>query len=194
MRIVAIADTHGNHRTIDGLPDGDVLVHAGDFTDFGSGRDDFLEWFEDQPFNHRILVLGNHEDGSLSSLSKQKLEAELEQREPIDYIGFSPVEIDGVTFGSDAEQNLDVLVTHLPPEGILDRKPPEGAWNQSGTGRSAGSAKKRQLVEEVQPDLHVFGHVHSAYGRTTIDGTTYVNCALAGPDYEPINDPMVIDL
>ena len=31
MRLVVISDTHGLHDRIEGLPDGDVLVHAGDF-------------------------------------------------------------------------------------------------------------------------------------------------------------------
>ena len=35
-RWVCISDTHGRHREIDSVPDGDVLIHAGDFTDTGS--------------------------------------------------------------------------------------------------------------------------------------------------------------
>jgi len=31
MRLVVISDTHGLHDRIDSLPDGDILVHAGDF-------------------------------------------------------------------------------------------------------------------------------------------------------------------
>ena len=34
MRIVAISDTHGLHDTLT-IPDGDVLVHAGDITRHG---------------------------------------------------------------------------------------------------------------------------------------------------------------
>ena len=35
MRLVEISDTHGLHNRIDGLPDGDVLIHAGDFMNSG---------------------------------------------------------------------------------------------------------------------------------------------------------------
>jgi 3',5'-cyclic AMP phosphodiesterase CpdA len=38
MRIVAISDTHGSHRSLQ-IPDGDVLVHAGDCTRYGRLRE-----------------------------------------------------------------------------------------------------------------------------------------------------------
>ena len=40
MRIVAISDTHALHKTMDDLPDGDVLVHAGDFMNSGYDPED----------------------------------------------------------------------------------------------------------------------------------------------------------
>ena len=35
-RFVCISDTHGRHAGIKHIPPGDVLIHAGDFTDTGS--------------------------------------------------------------------------------------------------------------------------------------------------------------
>ena len=35
IRIVAISDTHGNHWSLD-VPEGDILLHAGDMTVKGS--------------------------------------------------------------------------------------------------------------------------------------------------------------
>ena len=34
LRIVCISDTHNNHRLLKTIPDGDILIHAGDFTKF----------------------------------------------------------------------------------------------------------------------------------------------------------------
>ena len=34
LRIVCISDTHGKHAKVR-LPDGDVLIHAGDFMTYG---------------------------------------------------------------------------------------------------------------------------------------------------------------
>ena len=62
MRLVAISDTHGGHRRVN-LPAGDVLVHSGDLTLDGerSVTLDFVDWFSDQPFKHKIFIAGNHD-------------------------------------------------------------------------------------------------------------------------------------
>jgi predicted phosphodiesterase len=64
MRIVAISDTHGKHNELD-VPDGDILIHCGDFTMKGlmSETNDFIDWFEKQPHPNKILICGNHERG-----------------------------------------------------------------------------------------------------------------------------------
>ena len=62
MRIVAISDTHERHGNLV-LPEGDVLVHAGDLT--GNGNMTALvrvaEWIQQQPFRHRVCIAGNHD-------------------------------------------------------------------------------------------------------------------------------------
>lgn len=87
IRVVCISDTHGAHREFDTdhlldgrgavrdskikLPDGDVLIHGGDFTTFGSETDarDFNEWLGElkgrgYSFRKIIVVVGNHENNS----------------------------------------------------------------------------------------------------------------------------------
>jgi predicted phosphodiesterase len=44
MRLVVISDTHGLHNRIQGLPDGDVLVHAGDFMNSGLNIEDIFSF------------------------------------------------------------------------------------------------------------------------------------------------------
>jgi len=49
---------------VQGLPDGDVLVHAGDFMNSGRDSQDiwsFNRWLGEQPFKHRIVCAGNHD-------------------------------------------------------------------------------------------------------------------------------------
>ena len=62
MRLVCLADTHNLHHHLP-IPDGDVLIHAGDCTDGGSKQESkaFLEWFSLQKHKHKILVPGNHD-------------------------------------------------------------------------------------------------------------------------------------
>lgn len=65
MKIVAISDTHRQHRQLTqaDIPDGDVLIHAGDFTRHGDIHEleDFLDWFKDFPHEHKIFIAGNHD-------------------------------------------------------------------------------------------------------------------------------------
>src|ERR1039458_8925036 len=63
VRIVCISDTHELHRELT-VPDGDLLIHAGDFTFFSkrpSMLRDFDDWLGELPHRYKIIVPGNHE-------------------------------------------------------------------------------------------------------------------------------------
>lgn len=62
MKVVAISDTHSAHNSLT-LPSGDILIHAGDALGYGNYPEaiEFLEWFSAQPFEHKVLVAGNHD-------------------------------------------------------------------------------------------------------------------------------------
>ena len=62
MRVVAISDTHGFHDQMM-IPHGDILVHAGDFTNYG-GEDEvnaFHNWVKALPHKHKLIGFGNHD-------------------------------------------------------------------------------------------------------------------------------------
>lgn len=65
IRVVCISDTHGRHMKIPegSIPDGDILIHAGDFSDMGSIRQlkSFCEWLGTLPHLHKIVIAGNHD-------------------------------------------------------------------------------------------------------------------------------------
>ncbi len=63
MRIVLISDTHGLHHRMPAIPDGDLLIHAGDCTNRGVADEtaDFLAWFGDLRHPHKVLIAGNHD-------------------------------------------------------------------------------------------------------------------------------------
>uniref|UniRef100_A0A6T9YJL5 Calcineurin-like phosphoesterase domain-containing protein n=1 Tax=Bigelowiella natans TaxID=227086 RepID=A0A6T9YJL5_BIGNA len=62
VRFVCISDTHNDHKRIK-VPDGDVLLHAGDFTKFGTEKEifEFNRWLGTLPHRHKIVVSGNHD-------------------------------------------------------------------------------------------------------------------------------------
>mmetsp|Transcript_3017 Transcript_3017/g.6360 ORF Transcript_3017/g.6360 Transcript_3017/m.6360 type:complete len:318 (+) Transcript_3017:124-1077(+) len=71
VRFVAISDTHGLHSkpvsavTIENLPEGDVLLHAGDFSNVGSKKDldNFLDFLSaaERKYSDVIFIAGNHD-------------------------------------------------------------------------------------------------------------------------------------
>ena len=63
LRIVLLSDTHQLHREVD-VPDGDIFIHAGDFTMFSESMQavvDFNDWLGGLSHRYKIVVPGNHE-------------------------------------------------------------------------------------------------------------------------------------
>lgn len=61
-KIVFLSDTHNKHKKLC-VPDGDILIHSGDFTNTGRWDEvlSFVNWFSKLPHKHKILIAGNHE-------------------------------------------------------------------------------------------------------------------------------------
>lgn len=199
MRLVVLSDTHGFHRGMGQfgnapVPEGDVLVHCGDFSrDFGSWVDveRFASWMEMLPHAHKILCPGNHDYGIFESPTKADA---LFRDNGVHMLGQKAVEIDGVAFdggpwmpisgweprwGFEMEEDererewariekVDVLVTHSPPMGVLDR---------TAKGHHIGCPVLRRRVFELKPTYHLFGHVHEGRGTHVEHGIAFVNAA-----------------
>lgn len=80
---------------------------------------------------------------------------------------------------------IDLLLSHGPPYGILDR---------TYDGRSAGSPALMAAVARVRPKLHAFGHIHESYGLHLKDGVLFVNGSTCNARYEPVHPPIAIEL
>ena len=205
MRLVAFADTHQFHEELV-LPPADVAICAGDIGRGGDREEieSFLTWFALQPHRHKILVPGNH-DGCLESPASF---ADLQRRFPaVQIVVDAAVEIEGLRLwgspwtprfhswffmrarGADLAErwaqipdDVDVLITHGPPKGILDDvrrsrfrvsdKTPDLADDE----RFAGCADLRARVRVVRPKVHLFGHIHCQQGVVVDDGVTFINC------------------
>ena len=62
VRVVCISDTHNRFRELS-IPDGDILIHAGDITRRGylAELKDFNDWLLSLPHKHKVVIAGNHE-------------------------------------------------------------------------------------------------------------------------------------
>uniref|UniRef100_A0A0N4Z3N7 Metallophos domain-containing protein n=1 Tax=Parastrongyloides trichosuri TaxID=131310 RepID=A0A0N4Z3N7_PARTI len=78
VRFVAISDTHEKlDEVIKYIPDGDVLLHAGDFTNFGDIGEiiKFNAELSKLPHKYKVVIAGNHELGfeDGETMSKRQL-------------------------------------------------------------------------------------------------------------------------
>lgn len=58
-------------------------------------------------------------------------------------------------------KNIDILMTHGPPRGILDRVP---CRERPGEFEHLGCDSLSRAVERTKPLLRCFGHIHEGYG------------------------------
>jgi predicted phosphodiesterase len=202
MKIVIISDTHGMHPWLK-MPEGDVLVHAGDWCqDYGSLDEmmRFADWIAEQAYDAKVVIGGNHDFPAQDNNARCH---EHFRKLGVHYLQDSGVRIAGAMFwgapwqpefGNMAfglprggalwdkwrriPQDVDVLITHGPPHGILDNAvPPEDLFSQD---RLVGCEQLLRRVRQIKPKLHCFGHIHASRGREEIDGTCFINAANAG--------------
>ena len=172
MKILHLSDTHGLHHRIKDLPNADVIVHSGDISNNGTESEvlDFLNWYIELPYPHKIFVTGNHD------LCLWEAEGIEDLPNNIYFLQDSGVEIDGIRFYGIAYNHpetlipfgIDIVVTHEPPVMILDES----------VGIHWGNAPLRNRIMEVKPRYHLFGHSHGGYGTVKQDNIVYSNAAL----------------
>lgn len=100
-------------------------------------------------------------------------------------------------------EGTDILITHGPPYGILDRAPrgyPQEDWTEQDFyfhSEAVGCKDLWERIKVVKPKLHCFGHIHASYGRLDNEpttGTTFINAAIMDEGYNPEHKPIVFEL
>ncbi|MDE2480800.1 MAG: metallophosphatase domain-containing protein [bacterium] len=207
MRIVCISDTHLSLTDI-AVPDGDVLIHAGDLTDEGTADELLGEYSVLSRLPHRRIIVtpGNHDDALENPQFRRSLEFKFPRITtlvnegtilnglPIYGSSWQQRGDEGAIQGqpqsdssrySQVPTDISILVTHGPPYGIQDG---------TSRGEHVGSRALRDRLHMLTDlRLHIFGHVHFAYGITRQDGRLFVNASTCDDVFDPINRPIVID-
>ena len=183
LNIVVISDTHKNHASMS-IPDGDILLHCGDFTNKGDWRNlssgqipqsiiDFNQWLGKLPHQHKIVICGNHETG-FGQLFKDDIQTKLLAN--CIYLKEELIEIEGIViYGcpwphnlsdeyewSSIPSNIDILMTHIPPKFILDvafqpKKPPATepcTMCDSKVHGHYGHWGSKSLIKEIRQRIH----------------------------------------
>lgn len=86
--------------------------------------------------------------------------------------------------------NTEILITHSPPHGILDK---------TIDGKSVGSKSLALKIGSMinPPKLWVWGHIHEAYGQDKAirqKPCIMVNASHVNENYKPVNKPIRIEL
>lgn len=190
VRLVILSDTHGAFPR--SLPPGDILIHCGDSE---APADEMDRWAATHPHSHKVAVCGNM-DAALRSSSSRLANITYLQDAAVEVAGlklygspWTPRFVGVFQLYSDADardvwskvpDGVDVLVTHGPPAGILDR---------TSRGRQVGDALLRHRVAELRPRVHCFGHVHESYGTKVSNNTMFCNAAVFNG-----HAPVVVDV
>ena len=207
VRVTVISDTHMQHERLV-LPEGDLLIHCGDMFDLYSRNPADLRgldsWFARQPFDRIVCTGGNHDhllEHTLGFLAQPFRHAEYLQDQAVRYRGlivYGSPWVPGLpthAFHKDRSEleaawahvptGVDILVTHTPPLGVLDR---------SSRGVSFGCPELAWQLRRIAPRVHCFGHVHASAGQARLGQTLFINAASVGSGGTVIRPPITFAL
>ena len=215
LSIMCASDTHQRHTVINRyLPfpqdNMDVFAYTGDYSFRGSVREteDFCQWLDQVSahFRYVLFIPGNHD----FLFEKDEALAKSMLPKNVIYLNDSGVDIDGFKFwgspitptffnwafmadrGMDIKKHwlkiptdTDALLTHGPPQFILDR---------CDNGNVGCKDLADEVLNRINPLLHTFGHIHEAYGTHFVKDTQFVNSCICDGGYFPTNKPIFVEI
>lgn len=191
MRIVAMADTHGYHQKLR-VPEGDVLIHAGDLTQRGTLPQlaQVADWLRSLPHRHKLVIAGNHD----FAFERTPVEARA-LFHGLTYLQDELVTLEGLRFWGTPWQpwfhswafnlhrgpsieakwqlipaGIDVLITHGPPRGFGDK-----VYN----GERVGCEDLTRHLDRIKPRENLFGHIHEDRGEWQVGATRCRNVTVS---------------
>ena len=212
MIIDCVGCLHGARPNLEG---GDLLIITGDLTarDTEFEHALFDEWLDEQKYKKKIVIAGNHDN----YIQEKGYWIYYDDSKPSKYLEDSGTEFEGLKIWGSPWTNqfpginpkccaftrpfmeslddrwnmipdVDILVTHGPPFGVLDQVSTE-------FNASVGSMGLLKAVKERKLKLHVFSHIHDQGGKTMkIGDTTFINCSIMDERYRPVHAPTRVEL
>jgi len=220
MKLVCISDTHNRQsrkKKRPKIPEGDVLIFAGDMCKIGyklKDRDDLhLEQMErfntflgKQPHKHKLVVAGNHD----FYCERHTREQTQEVLSNATYLQDTSVYIEGLTFyGSPWQptyfnwafnlrrgQPLQAAWSQIPmcTDVLITHTPPYGILDENDLHESVGCVDLLNKVYAVKPKVHVFGHIHESHGLEKRGDITFVNASSCDEMYKCVNEAVVTEV
>jgi predicted phosphodiesterase len=188
LKVVCISDTHGADVS---LPDGDLLLHAGDLTGNGTFKQiqAALDWLSRQPHEHKVIIAGNHDgllDKQFVASHPDQYPGETRGEADFNWGSLTYLKDSSVTLGFHNGRSLKVFGSPWTcrtrgfgvgidddiwngkiPNGtdiLLSHGPPFGHLDSTELG-NRGSKSLLKELNRAQPKLVVYGHIHEGYGQ-----------------------------
>ncbi|KAJ6132365.1 hypothetical protein N7471_007580 [Penicillium samsonianum] len=185
VSIICVSDTHNSQPN---LPDGDILIHAGDLTQSGSLKElqATLTWLRAQSHPTKIVVAGNHD--LLLDAARDNSDKAITERSQLEWGEIIYLENEEITISCANGRHLKIYGSPLTtrngnwafqyprnqdvwagsvPDGIdvlITHGPPRGHLDSL----HLGCAPLLRELWRARPRLHVFGHVHAGAGTEWI--------------------------
>jgi Icc-related predicted phosphoesterase len=211
--IIAVSDTHCNEPE---LPEGRILVHAGDFTIAGNRKEteNAMRWLGRQAkkFDYVVCIPGNHDwffYHAGARVSRQFIQ-DYSGAENIIYLVDEGTQLGQYYFwgspwqpefcnwawnakrGAEIKKYWDMIPTNT--DILITHGPPKNILDWVGKDR-VGCEELAVAVTRLRPKLHIFGHIHSAAGNTaTTMYTQHCNAALVDETYRLAHAPLILDI
>jgi len=220
MKICMLSDTHTYHKQVEMPEAEVVIhcgdyTHTGETHEVI----DFLNWFGNQKSMYKIFINGNHEKYvAKMGITKQMVESHNKYHMTnIIYLEDSEVVIDGIKFyGSPwtpeffpehwayqlmndghadsvwrkIPNDVDVLITHGPVFGKLDKVKPFARYDKE----NAGCPVLLKKILEIKPKIHVAGHIHSGNGVIQGVNTLFINASMCNEAYKVNGSPYIVTI
>jgi hypothetical protein len=195
IRVVCISDTHS--QLYKPIPDGDLLIHAGDMTRTGTRQEiqEHIDWLDSLPHRHKVAIAGNH-DTWLDPSSRKTLSIEGGKKggqldwKSVHYLQHGGLTLDfetsggkraikvygapqipacgGADFAFQYERDQDAWTDTIPMGiDVLITHTPP-KYHLDLYHPSMGCEFLLKEIHRVKPKLHVFGHIHSGSGRELV--------------------------
>ncbi|RYP73655.1 hypothetical protein DL771_003543 [Monosporascus sp. 5C6A] len=187
IKVVCISDTHDT--IVANVPDGDLLIHAGDSSNDGSAASiqAQIDWLDSLPHRHKVFVCGNHDSWF-----------DIKARSEVDALGQKAVDLKSVhylqrksiTLAFKCGRRLNIYgAPDLPKCGPSnfafqyphDQHPWAGliphdtdilvTHTPPVINSDLATAAGAQATDEIwrkKPTVHVFGHVHWGRGKQAV--------------------------
>jgi Icc-related predicted phosphoesterase len=214
MKICLISDTHFSLPEIKEESDlllhcGDISCGRSVENQFLFIKNEFYPWLDSLPIKNKVFIAGNHDWLFEKNMQPSDVPHNCH------YLQDSSIEINGLKiYGSpwtpyyfnwafnsnkhllNTEEDLikifdkipldvDILMTHGPPRGILDETEKE-RWG------SVALLNKIKTLQNLK--LHCFGHMHENETLFEWNNIKFINCALSNNENKLTKNPIYIEI